>query len=309
MKFLVTGGAGFIGSTLALELTKKYPAATVVATDNFWSGNFKNLLGFTGQFLPFELDSMEFISFLESSDFDAVFHMGAISDTTVEDQYLMTRVNILAFKRMVKVCLNRNIPLIYASSASVYGKKPGPNRLEEGNAPANVYAFSKMMMDRLTYETIAMAPSFPLVGLRFFNVYGKREESKGKFASMVYQLSVKMSNGENPRLFEMGEQKRDFVYIKDVVDGIISAYESKKNGVYNLGCGKAYTFNRLVEIINGVLGTDVKVEYFKNPYDFYQDHTEAALDESIKIGYAPKWLPEEGIADLIKEFQDSSESQ
>ena len=303
MKIVVTGGAGFIGSTLTLKLQEIYKDAEIYAIDNFWSGHFKNLKGFNGIFLSYSIAEKEFFNFIEEIKPDVIFHMGAISDTTVQDQLLIGKTNIVSFKELLTLAEKEKFSIIYASSASVYGKKPGPNHLKDGDSPENPYAFSKLMMDNMTKKHIKDGNPFPLVGLRFFNVYGEREKYKGKFASMVYQLSVKMMRGENPRLFKWGEQKRDFVYVEDVVSGIIKAFESKKSGIFNIGSGTATTFNQVVKIINKNLGTNYEIEYFDNPYDFYQDHTEADLTESKIIGYEPQFNIERGISTLINNLK------
>lgn len=307
MKILITGGAGFIGSTLALTLQEKYKDAEIYVIDNFWSGHFKNLKGFKGIFYPYSIGDDDFIELIKELKPNVIFHIGAISDTTVTDQYEMTKINVLSFKKILEFTIPNNIPVIYASSASVYGKKAGPNKLKEGDSPENVYAFSKLMMDNIAKHYFNKHIKTQITGLRFFNVYGEREKYKGKFASMVYQLTVKMLKGENPKLFKFGEQKRDFVYVKDVVWGIISAYESGVSGIYNLGCGKATTFNRVVEIINKELNTNYEIEYFDNPYSFYQDHTEADLSASKEIGYESQWNIEKGISSLIKNLKENGD--
>jgi ADP-L-glycero-D-manno-heptose 6-epimerase len=123
---------------------------------------------------------------------------------------------------------------------------------------------------------------------------------------MVYQLAIKMMKGQKPRLFKWGEQKRDFVYVKDVVEANILAMEKPVKGIFNIGTGRARSFNELVEILNKVLETNYDIEYFDNPYDFYQNYTEADLTRSREIlGYNPKWSLEEGVADYIKWLKEN----
>src|SRR5207237_1607572 len=134
-----------------------------------------------------------------------------------------------------------------------------------GPAPANVYAFSKVIMDNIVRRAAAESPDWPIVGLRYFNVYGPREAHKGVPASMVYHLARQMKTGQRPRIFKHGEQKRDFVYVKDIVEGSILALEAKESGIYNLGCGQARSFNELVDILNKCLGTELPADYIDNP--------------------------------------------
>ena len=305
MRILVTGGAGFIGSNLVRELQKLYPDAEIVAVDNFTSGCFQNLLDFRGEFVTGDISQREFWDYMgKNYRFDVVFHQGAITDTTVTDQELMTRVNTQSFKYLLDTALNLwGAKVIYASSAAVYGNCPAPMREDGCLKPENVYGFSKLMMDRLAQKYLRLFPEAHIVGLRYFNVYGPGEGCKGKFASMVYQLAVKMMRGQKPRLFKWGEQKRDFVYVKDVVKANLLAMEKDVRGIFNVGSGRARTFNELVAIINEVLGTSYEVEYFDNPYSFYQNHTEADLTRSRQIlGYQPSWSLEEGVRDYINGY-------
>ncbi len=301
MRILVTGGAGFIGSNLALTLQEKFPTAKIYVLDNFSSGHFKNLRGFKGEVITGDVRDRELWEYLRKKfTFDVIFHKAAITDTTVEDQRLVMETNAESFRFLLDCALDWNAKVIYASSAGVYGKTPPPMREEEGLQPENVYGFSKLMMDRIAMGYMERYPDMKIVGLRYFNVYGPREEFKGKSASMVYQLALKMIHGQKPRLFKWGEQRRDFVYIKDAVRANLLALERDVSGIFNVGTGEARSFNELVEILNRELGTSYEVEYFDCPYDFYQEFTQADLTKAKEfLGYEPEYSLEEGVKDYL----------
>jgi ADP-L-glycero-D-manno-heptose 6-epimerase len=150
-------------------------------------------------------------------------------------------------------------------------------------------------MERLA-ERYNVKMAEPVVGLRYFNVYGPGEDHKGKFASMIHQLAKQMRAGKRPRIFTAGEQKRDFVYVEDVVQANLKAMTAKVGGSFNVGCGGAFSFNEVVAELNRVLGTDLPPEYFENPYSFTQDWTEANVGESRKaIGYEPRFDLKRGV--------------
>jgi Nucleoside-diphosphate-sugar epimerases len=194
---------------------------------------------------------------------------------------------------------------IYASSAGVYGNTEAPMREDRGLIPENVYGFSKLMADNLVKNKMEEYPSFRAVGFRYFNVYGMGEQYKGKTASMIYQLAMQMKAGKNPRLFKYGEQKRDFVYIEDVLQANIKALERQDvSGIFNVGYGKARSFNDIVEILNRLMGTNYEIEYFDCPYEFYQNYTEADISAiKEKLGYEPKYDLESGIEHYLKSLK------
>lgn len=310
-KILITGGAGFIGSNLAMYFQKHHKDAEIVVLDNFRSekvfsnghfkslGHFQNLLGFEGEVIVGDITKQEDLERLKSYKFDYIFHQAAISDTTIMDQEAVLRANVNAYKDLLDLCVHNNAKMIYASSAGVYGNSPAPNSIGSGEMPENVYGFSKLMMDNLSAKYLKQFPHLHIVGLRYFNVYGQREIYKGKTASMILQLGLQALKNKKVRLFKMGEQKRDFVYIQDVIQANIKAMESKKSGVYNVGSGTARSYNDIIECLKVDLG-DFAVEYIENPYSFFQTHTEANIVLTKEfLNYTPRFSLEVGVKNYI----------
>jgi len=295
-KYLVTGGAGFIGSNLAFELEKQGHEVTII--DDFSSGNFKNLLGFKGDVIA--ADVFKFMP--EDVYFDAVFHEAAITDTTVHDQKRMMEVNVEAFKNVLYFAAANKIKrVVYASSAGTYGQNPCPMSEDQTPMPENIYGFSKAVMDNVARQFAAENTDMVIVGLRYFNVYGPGEYFKGKTASMMYQLYNQMKAGNRPKIFKMGEQMRDFVYIKDVVKANMLALEAEKSCVINAGSGIARNFNDVIKNLNKNMGLKLEPEYIDNPYPFFQLKTEADLKLAKKMtGYAPDYTLEKGIAEYVE---------
>ncbi len=292
---LITGGAGFIGSNLAFHIQEHYPECRIVIFDAFVMGHFKNLWGFKGELIAGSIGDAAALKRLEDFRFDYIFHQAAISDTTVMDQKLVVEINTNAFKDILDLAVRHKAGVVYASSAGTYGNSPAPNRVGEGEFPENIYGFSKLMMDHLATGYM-QKHDIPIVGLRYFNVYGPREVYKGKTASMVLQLGLQMLSGKKPKLFKWGEQKRDFVYIEDVIQANMRALKPNQSGVYNVGSGEARQFNEIYGNLTRVLGIEVEVEFIDNPWAFYQNHTEASLAWTQKgLGYAPNFNLERGI--------------
>jgi ADP-L-glycero-D-manno-heptose 6-epimerase len=194
--------------------------------------------------------------------------------------------------------------MVYASSAASYGSRPSP-QTEGDESPENPYGFSKVMMDQIASKFSINNPDMSLVGLRYFNVYGPREFFKGKTASMVIQLGHQILSNKAPRLFDNSDKiYRDFIYIDDVVQANINACSPKKNGVYNVGTGIPRSFQDISDILQSELGTSYITQYFANPYEGYQMHTQANLNAANEfINFFPKISLEKGISSYIPEIK------
>jgi ADP-L-glycero-D-manno-heptose 6-epimerase len=313
---LITGGAGFIGSNLAFYFQENYPDSHVVIFDCFRSeatfangnlqsfGHYKNLIDFTGDIVCGNINSKTDLTLLSDYKFDYMFHQAAISDTRVYDQEIIMQTNVNSFYDLLEIAKEDNAIMVYASSAATYGSLPSPQTVGKEN-PENPYGFSKYMMDQIAYRYADENPDMTIVGLRFFNVYGPREYYKAKTSSMVIQLGHQILNGKAPRLFEGSDQiLRDFINIDDVIQANIKACTPKQNGVYNVGTGKPRSFQDIADILQKELGTNLGTEYFPNPYDGYQMHTQADINTSqANLGFEPKVSLEEGIKAYIADIK------
>ncbi len=298
---LITGGAGFIGSNLTLALQEKFPDSRLTVIDDFRSGDFKNLKGYRGDLVAQNLAALDWSRQFGDEKFDAIFHLASITDTTLHDQFVQVHDNVESFRRLLNFAKPSRTRIIFASSASTYGAATAASTESNGAAPANSYAFSKVIMDNLANRMARMSPDWIIVGLRYFNVYGPREAHKGIPASMIYHLAQQMKAGQRPRIFKHGEQQRDFVYVKDIVEGSIRAAEARQSGIYNLGSGQARSFNDLVAVLNQSLRTNFKPEYIDNPHAHYQNFTQADLTTvRSSLGYEPRFTLETGVADYMQ---------
>jgi ADP-L-glycero-D-manno-heptose 6-epimerase len=323
--YVVTGGAGFVGANLCARLKAREPGAEIVIVDDFRTGSWATLVEafeyagagpFEGQVLAEPADG----AFLLVDELRpaAVFHLAAITDTTVRDEAQMIRDNVDGFEELIEAC--RDVcPLVYASSAATYGSPPqGAGRVpfpeEAAGRPNNVYGFSKWLMECVHRRAdLAMgaggARPQQVVGLRFFNVFGPGEAAKGGMASMPYQLARQMLAGQRPRIFADGRQARDQVSVDDVVDCMFAAAamggrKDPQPGIYNLGSGRATTFDDIVEALREALGFTEEqrpTEYFAMPphiAEHYQDYTCADMSlAEAGLGWRPQRDPRQAIMD------------
>ena len=298
MRVLVTGGAGFIGSNLAKRLARDGHA--VVAADTFRSAHFANLVDFPGDVLTLR-SAADVAAMVALGPYDAVFHQAALTGVVgpngedQSDAQAMMLNNVEPFRQLLDEAVRTGARVVWASSCSVYGRGPVPMRESQPPDPLNIYAFSKLAKERMALRYAPLLTA-PVVGLRYSNVYGPGEDHKGKLASMIHQLAKQMLSGKRPRIFDPGSQRRDFVYVDDVVQANLDALTATESGAVNVGAGRSWSFNDVVAELNRALGTDVPADYFANPYTFTQDWTETDLSTAKRvIGFEPKFDLRRGI--------------
>ncbi|MBT0964223.1 NAD-dependent epimerase/dehydratase family protein [Denitromonas sp. IR12] len=233
---------------------------------------------------------------------DVLFHQAAINGTRVKDEREIMRANLEASKALFDYAINNGCKrIVYASSAAVYGNNPAPHKESDPTDPQTPYAMSKKLLDDYAMALAAKHPDITIVGLRYCNIFGPGENHKGTRATMIYQFAQQMLKG-NPRLFKHGEQKRDYIYVKDVVTANILASQANESCVVNCGSGTTTSFNQIVEQLNAILGLHRTPEYMDNPFEgAYQSHTECDMSfAKAKIGFSPEYSFEQGLADYYQ---------
>ncbi len=293
MKALVTGGTGFIGSNIVKALLEKGWEVDITGSDAE-----QPLPGFKGKYFQ---PSLLGINWDALGSYDVVFHQAAINNTTNMDKEEMLLANVASSKRLFEEVVKKGCKrIVFASSTAIYGDAPAPYKEEGPYHPLNPYAESKLLQEEIARKFQQDHTDVILVGLRYCNVYGPGESHKGKRASMIHQLALQMRE-RDPRIFRDGEQKRDYIYVKDVVAANLLGAEAKESCVVNCGYGTATTFNEIIRILNKVLNVDRKPIYIDNPYaDRYQNHTECDMTlAKEKLGFVPAFSPEQGIKDFL----------
>lgn len=291
---VVTGGAGFIGSNLVKQLNLVYPDMPIIVVDDLTDGiKFRNIVDCS---IADYLDQNEFLDQIKKNKLffklKAVFHQGACSVTTEwNGQYIMNN-NYEYSKSLLHYCLAWKIPFIYASSAAVYGLGTVFKEELVYEKPVNVYAYSKYLFDQYV-RSIFNEMKSQVVGLRYFNVYGPKENHKGSMASVVLHADKQLKNTGIINLFEGtdgytdGEQLRDFIYVDDAVAINLWFLKSKKSGIYNVGTGNCESFNALAQAVIDFYGHG-EIRYIPFPAhlrDCYQSFTQADLSKLRSAGY------------------------
>ncbi|MDY6978552.1 MAG: ADP-glyceromanno-heptose 6-epimerase [Pseudomonadota bacterium] len=308
---IVTGGAGFIGSNIVKALNER-GETDIIVVDNLTNGvKFKNIADCE---IADYLDKQEFIERIKAGDsfakkVKAIFHEGACSSTTEWDGKFMMENNYDYSKALLHYCLERQVPYLYASSASVYGSGSVFKESREYEQPINMYAYSKFQFDQYVRRHLPDAKS-QVVGFRYFNVYGPREQHKGSMSSVAFHVNNQITENGKAKLFEgcdgygNGEQRRDFVYVGDAVDVNLWFMDNPdKSGIFNLGTGRSQTFKEVAEAVIAYHGKG-EVEYIPFPEHLkgrYQSFTEADIAALREVGYdAPFKSVEQGVTDYMR---------
>lgn len=312
---IVTGAAGFIGSCLVTKLNS-LGITELILVDNFTnSEKNKNL---QEKLFKMKIERSNFLDWFKNNTdkITEVYHLGARTDTTEFDITIFDKLNLSYSKSLWAICTDNKIPFIYASSAATYGL--GEFGFEDNHyvvdklSPLNPYGISKNDFDKWALKQERTPPFW--AGFKFFNVYGPNEFHKGRMASVVYHAVNQIRKEGEVRLFKShnieylhGEQLRDFIYVKDVVDVLIIMMNKKKhNGLYNLGTGKARTFNDLVEIIFNIMNLKSNISYIDTPKDIrdkYQYFTQANMSKLRGVGYKSAFIDlEDGVYDYLKHY-------
>lgn len=312
---VVTGAAGFIGSCLLTGL-KDAGYVDLVAVDDF-SNPIKNK-NLDGKELTAKVDRKDFFKWIGDNHrfIQFIFHLGARTDTTEFNYQIFQELNIDYSKRVWNLCVEFGLPLVYASSAATYGL--GELGFEDNHSviqnlkPLNPYGESKNEFDKWAIDQDTK-PYF-WSGLKFFNVYGPNEYHKGRMASVILHAfnqitttgEMKLFRSHNPN-YQDGEQLRDFIYVKDVIETCIFLMETRENpGIYNVGTGQAHTFLDLTKAIFKAMDKTENISFVDTPADIrdkYQYFTEANMTKLRSIGFAePFRTLEEGVADYVGNY-------
>jgi ADP-L-glycero-D-manno-heptose 6-epimerase len=312
---VVTGAAGFIASVLVGALNDE-GLTDLILVDKFErEDKMKNLANKEYSEL---IDRDVFINWFENNnqDVEFIFHIGARTDTTEFDKSIFDKLNLNYTKSIWQICADNDIPMVYASSAATYGGGElgydDNHEIVESLKPLNPYGESKNDFDKWALKQEKTPPSW--YGLKFFNVYGPNEYHKSRMASVIFHSYNQIKKTGGMKLFRShrpdfkdGEQLRDFVYVKDVVEVMLFFYEYEaESGLYNLGTGKARSFLDLTKATFKAMGVEENISFIDTPEDIrdkYQYFTEANMQKLLDQGYAvPFYDLESGVEDYVQEF-------
>ena len=292
-RVLVTGGAGFIGSNLVRALSKDND---VVVLDNLHTGRKDNIEGAIAEGTEFIKGDAKDIKSLKG-DFDRIFHLGIYSASPMyRDNPNLVGEVVHGMTNVLEYCKESKIPLVFASTSSIYNGIEPPHRENVVPRVTDFYTEARIACERLG-ELYTNLFELNVSAMRFFSIYGYNDVGKGKYSNLVTQFMVSLINGEQPIIYGDGEQRRDFVFVTDVVDALLKASNAKGFNVYNVGTGKNYSLNEAVERLKKITGKNIDPKYIKMPVKNYVMTTLADPSKAKKeIGFDAKVNLDEGIS-------------
>jgi UDP-glucose 4-epimerase len=299
MSTLVTGGAGFIGSNLVEDLLRA--GEDVLVLDNMHTGSAENLAGLEGR-LELIQKSCNDLSTLDIHP-QKIYHLGIPSSSPMykRNPYLVGEA-INGFISIYELARRSGSRVVYASSSSLYNGILPPHREDMAIGVTDYYTEARLAMERMA-ELYQRLYGIASVGLRFFSVYGPREEAKKQYANMVTQFLWDMKAGKRPLVYGDGTQTRDFTYVLDVVRAMQLAMDSDYHGILNVGTGEAWSFNEVIELLNRMMDLSLEAQYTENPIKNYVLQTLADTAKAERtIGFKSRFALKEGMGELIRNF-------
>jgi len=298
MSFLVTGGAGFIGSHLVEALLAG--KESVVVIDDFSMGKEENLAKCDKRLKIYNARCSEIPKIRGLENIEHVFHLGMPSSSPLYEQNPSLKAQSLReFRILLEFSRKNDAGLTLASTSSLYGGNPTPHREDMAIRPFDEYTRTKFTMEKMLAEACG---KYGISGaaLRLFSVYGPREEHKGRYANLVSQFIWEMSAGRRPVVYGNGTQSRDFTYVYDVVNAFILTVSFNGCGTFNVGTGTRTSINDLVRLINGALKTNIRPKNIPNPIENYVVCTLADTDKSKEaLGFEAKTGVISGIGNFL----------
>lgn len=299
MKYLITGGAGFIGSNLVRHLLFK--GNEILVVDDLSTGSLDNLKGIENKIEFILANSGDCLGFSQIKNLDGIFHLGMPSSSPLyKENHSLVGEAINVFIAILDLAKRENCKLVFASTSSIYNGNPVPFKEDMAVFPKDFYSEARYFMERMAklYFNLWGVKS---IGLRFLSVYGPGEESKKNLANMVSQIIWWIKDGKQPILYGNGEQTRDFVYVKDAVLALCLSMDSKiEQDIFNVGTGESHSFNEVVKIVNNVLKKDIKPAYLDNPV---QNYVALHLGDTAKaenvLGFKTQYSLEQSIREMV----------